>query len=124
MTGMIGVEQVEEHEDGSATYQFHLDNNCAKLLQEEGLKLVLYCAAAKLDLQVVYDFIEDHIRQQKEELTEYVFGVQDGETISPMTEEERKRAKEKEKANNVWRKCVSCGGPAQDKFCGFCLEEE
>ena len=99
MTGMIGVEQVEEHEDGSATYQFHLDNNCAKLLQEEGLKLVLYCAAAKLDLQVVYDFIEDHISQQKEELTEYIFGVQDGETIRPMTEEERKRAKEKEKAN-------------------------
>ena len=67
MTGVIGVEQVEEHEEGSATYQFHLDNNCAKLLQEEGLKLVLYCAAAKLDLQVVYDFIEDHIRHEKEE---------------------------------------------------------
>jgi hypothetical protein len=67
MTGMIGVEQVEEHEDGSATYQFRLDSNCAKLLQEEGLKLVLYCAAAKLDIQVVYDFIEDHIRYEKEE---------------------------------------------------------
>ena len=72
MAGVIGVEAVKEHEDGSATYQFHLDNNCAKLLQEEGLKLVLYCAAAKLDLQVVYDFIEDHIK--KDELTEYKFG--------------------------------------------------
>ena len=72
MTGMIGVETVEEHEDGSATYQFHLDNSCAKLLQEEGLKLVLYCAAAKLDLQIVYDFIEDHIK--RDELTEYKFG--------------------------------------------------
>ena len=71
---MIGVETVEEHEDGSATYQFHLDNSCAKLLQEEGLKLVLYCAAAKLDLQIVYDFIEDHIKQEKGELTEYIFG--------------------------------------------------
>ncbi len=49
MTGRIGVEQVEEHEDGSATYQFHLDGNCAKLLQEAGLKLVLYCADAQLD---------------------------------------------------------------------------
>jgi len=64
--GMIGVEQVEEHEDGSATYQFHLDGNCAKLLQEEGLKLVLYCAAAELDIQEVYDWIES-----KMELTEY-----------------------------------------------------
>jgi len=79
MTGMIGVEQVEEHEDGSATYQFHLDNDCAKLLQEEGLKLVLYCAAAKLDLQIVYDFIEDHIKYQKDELTEYEFGPNDDE---------------------------------------------
>jgi len=67
MTGVIGVEQVEEHEDGSATYQFHLDDKCVKLLQEEGLKLVLYCAAAKLDLQVVYDFIEDHIRYKTDE---------------------------------------------------------
>ena len=76
-TGMIGVEQVEEHEDGSATYQFHLDANCAKLLPEEGLKLVLYCAAAKLDLQVVYDFIEDHIKYETDELTEYEFGTKD-----------------------------------------------
>ena len=82
MTGVIGVEQVEEHEDGSATYQFHLDGNCAKLLQEEGLKLVLYCAAAKLDLQIVYDFIEDHIKYQKDELTEYVFGANDDENTS------------------------------------------
>jgi hypothetical protein len=44
--------------------------------------------------------------------------------ISPMTDEERKRAKQRKKANSVWRKCVSCGGPAQDNFCGFCLEEE
>ena len=82
MTGMIGVEHVEEHEDGSATYQFHLDNDCAKLLQEEGLKLVLYCAAAKLDLQIVYDFIEDHIKYQKDELTEYEFGANDDENTS------------------------------------------
>ena len=81
-SGMIGVEQVEEHEDGSATYQFHLDNDCAKLLQEEGLKLVLYCAAAKLDLQIVYDFIEDHIKYQKDELTEYKFGANDDEDTS------------------------------------------
>jgi dsRNA-specific ribonuclease len=38
------------------------------------LKLVLYCAAASLDLQVVYDFIEDHIKSKKDELTEYKFG--------------------------------------------------
>ena len=63
---MIGVERVEEHEDGSATYQFHIDEKCRTLLQEEGLRLVLYCAAAKLDIQVVYDFITDHIKYETE----------------------------------------------------------
>jgi len=23
-----------------------------------------------------------------------------------------------------WQTCVSCGGPAQNDMCGFCLEEE
>lgn len=64
--GLIGVEAVEEHEDGSATYQFHMDSHARGLLAEEGLKLVLYCAAAKLDMQVVYDFIEDHMRYEKD----------------------------------------------------------
>lgn len=79
MTDVIGVETVKEHEDGSATYQFHVDEHCRSLLQEEGLKLVLYCAAAKLDIGVVYDFIEDHIRISKDEdeLTEYKFGDSD-----------------------------------------------
>ena len=79
MTGMIGVETVEEHEDGSATFQFHFNEECRRLLAEEGLKLVLYCAAAKLDLQVVYDFIEDHIKYEADDLTEYKFGVEDKE---------------------------------------------
>ena len=61
MTGLIGVEQVEEHEDGSATYKFHMDADVRGLLAEEGLKLVLYCAAAKLDMGLVYDWIESQM---------------------------------------------------------------
>ena len=67
--GIIGVEQVEEHENGSATYQFHMDAHARGLLAEEGLKLVLYCAAAKIDMQLVYDFIEDHMRYENDEAT-------------------------------------------------------
>ena len=67
--GVLGVEQVEEHEDGSATYKFHMDAHARGLLADEGLKLVLYCAAAKLDIQVVYDFIEDHMRYENDEAT-------------------------------------------------------
>ena len=80
--GIMGVEQVEEHEDGSATYQFHMDAHCRGLLAEEGLKLVLYCAAANMDMQLVYDFIEDHIKYEKDELTEYKFGANDDENTS------------------------------------------
>jgi len=74
--GIIGVETVEEHEDGGATYKFHMDADCRSLLAEEGLKLVLYCAAAGLDMQVVYDFIEDHIKYEKDE---YKFGTEENE---------------------------------------------
>lgn len=66
--GILGVETVEEHEDGSATYNFHMDAHARGLLAEEGLKLALYCAAAKLDMGVVYDFIEDHIRYENDSL--------------------------------------------------------
>ena len=65
--GMIGVETVEEHKDGSATYKFHMDAHARGLLAEEGLKRVLYCAAAKLDMGLVYDFITDHMRYENDE---------------------------------------------------------
>ena len=42
--------------------------------------------------------------------------------IRDMTKEERQRAKEKEKANT--RKCLSCGGPAKNEWCEFCIQEE
>jgi len=100
--GILGVEAVEEHEDGSATYKFHMDAHCRGLLAEEGLKLVLYCAAANMDMQLVYDFIEDHIRYEKDELTEYKFGTTEHEP----------------------QKCVSCGNIAATDFCEFCLREE
>ena len=65
--GILGVETVEEHEDGSATYKFNMDAHTRKLLAEEGLRLVLYCAAAKMDMQVVYDFITDHMENNNDD---------------------------------------------------------
>lgn len=59
--GLIGVETVEEHEDGSATYNFHMDAHCRGILAEEGLKLVMYCAAANLDIQEVFDWISSKV---------------------------------------------------------------
>jgi len=73
-----------------------MDAHCRGLLAEEGLKLVLYCAAANMDMQLVYDFIEDHIKYEKDELTEYEFGTND---IRDMTDEERSRSKQREQIN-------------------------
>ena len=70
--GKIGVESVEEHEDGSATFTVQLDDGVREMLSSEGLKLILYCAAAKLDIQVVYDFIEDHIKYETDDLQKCV----------------------------------------------------
>ena len=67
MTGIIGVETIEEHEDGGAIFKFHMDAHARGLLAEEGLRLVLYCAAAKLDMGLVYDFIVDHMEYNKDE---------------------------------------------------------
>ena len=73
-TDKIIVETVDEHDDGSATFTVKLDEGVREDLASEGLKLVLYCAAAKMDLQSVYDFIEKHIRHEKDEPTEYKWG--------------------------------------------------
>jgi len=31
---------------------------------------------------------------------------------------------ESNRSKKKWQTCVSCGGPAQNDMCGFCLEEE
>lgn len=72
--GIISVEAVEEHEDGSATYQFQMDARTRALLADEGLKLLLYCAAAKMDMELVYEFIEDHIKYENDQ-----WDAQDGD---------------------------------------------
>lgn len=46
-----------EHEDGSATYSFDVDENAQKGLVKLGLELSLYCAAYQLDIQEVFDHI-------------------------------------------------------------------
>ena len=86
---VIGVESVEDHDDGSATFTVVVDENARSSLANEGLKLILYCAAANMDVQLVYDFIEDHIKYNNDE------------EIRPMTAEERQRAKEREEKNTV-----------------------
>lgn len=53
----IGVEATEEHEDGSATYSFMMDDVATKDITNLGLQFVLYCGAAKVDIQDALDWI-------------------------------------------------------------------
>ena len=112
--GTIGIACVEEHEDGSATYQLHMDEKAQALIIEEGIKFILHCAAAKMDIGDVYDWILSHMPPDEEEpeakLPEGRSPLSDDwfrektaafsyDEIRPMTDEERQRAKEREETN-------------------------
>ena len=47
---MIVIADTVEHEDGSATYTFDLDDASSKKITELGLELVITCAAYGLDI--------------------------------------------------------------------------
>ena len=124
---LITLERVKEHENGDATYTFDMSEAAEKSVMEEGLKLLLFCGVAKVDLQDVYDWIlaqgeikpeaklpegrtplsDDWFREKAAAFSfdEYgYYGENNGplpatEDIRPMTDEERQRAKEREEAN-------------------------
>ncbi len=56
-TGTMKVTALTEHQDGSATCTFDLDDNTAALAQELGLKLLIYCGATGTDLDFVFKSI-------------------------------------------------------------------
>jgi len=125
--GVIGVESVQEHEDGSATYKLHMDDKAQAMVIEEGIKFILHCAAAKVDIADVYDWIltlmppeeeaklpegrtplsDDWFREKAAAFNfdEYgYYGENNGplpptEKIREMNEQERQRSKEREQAN-------------------------
>jgi hypothetical protein len=51
----IGVDKVEEHDDGAATYTFAMDDKTTEALAKIGLEFTVFCAAYELDLQYVLD---------------------------------------------------------------------
>ena len=129
--GYIGLEHIEEHEDGGATYKLHMDAKAQAMVIEEGMKFIVHCAAAKMDIGDVYDWILSHMPPEEEpeaklpegrtpldddwfrekaaafSFDEYGFyGENNGplpptKDIRPMTDEERQRATERAKANDT-----------------------
>ena len=55
--GEMKVTDYKEHEDGSATVTFDMDDTTAALAQELGLKLLIYCGATGTDIDYVFDSI-------------------------------------------------------------------
>ena len=58
--GTLEISDVTEHEDGSATFEFTMDDKTKTLLAEVGLEVTIRCAAFGVDLQYLYDWIESH----------------------------------------------------------------
>lgn len=58
--GTILVEEVQEHDDGSATYTMLMDDQSRQLVINEGVRLIFSCAAYGVDLEDVYDWIASH----------------------------------------------------------------
>jgi hypothetical protein len=93
----ISLSECVEHEDGSVTYKVDMEDKARDTLVEEGLKLVLYCAAYEVDLGDVYDWIESQGKSI------------DIPKISEFTPEERQRAIERSVANGEQRGTHSAG---------------
>ena len=55
--GTMKVTALTEHEEGSATVEFELDDTTTALAQELGLKLLIYCGATGTNLDFVFDSI-------------------------------------------------------------------
>lgn len=62
----IGVEEVSENEDGSATYSFIMDDVAAKEITNLGLQFVLYCGAAQVDIQDALDWIINQAKGEED----------------------------------------------------------
>jgi hypothetical protein len=57
---MIVITDTVEHEDGSATYTFDIDDVSSKKITELGLEFILTCAAYGLDIQEALKVLADY----------------------------------------------------------------
>ena len=64
---MLKLEEVEHHENGDATYKFDMNERVAKDVAALGLKLLLYCGVAKVDVEDVFGWILSHSEGGKDE---------------------------------------------------------
>lgn len=83
----IVITDTVEHEDGSATYTFDMDDASSKKITELGLELILTCAAYGLDIQDALQVVANHgkmVQQEFDALEERVDGPYTAEDIGDM----------------------------------------
>jgi hypothetical protein len=61
---MIVITDTVEHEDGSATYTFDMDDASSKKITELGIELILTCAAYGLDIQDALTLISNYGKEK------------------------------------------------------------
>ena len=85
---MIVVTDVVEHEDGSATYTFDIDDASQKKVIELGLEFILTCAAYGLDIQDAFEDIRwaGEQRELKKKLMEDCDKEKDNEPLALPTD--------------------------------------
>jgi len=71
---MIEVSDVKEHDDGSATYTFDMDQESSDLITEVGLKLILLCGAADIPTEEVFDYLRKKADNRATETEETISG--------------------------------------------------
>ena len=60
----IVITDTVEHEDGSATYTFDMDDASSKKITELGIELILTCAAYGLDIQDALTLISNYGKEK------------------------------------------------------------
>jgi hypothetical protein len=63
---IVGVELVEEHEDGSATYNIHMNDTSRYELAKIGLDFVFVCAAYAIDLNSALEYLSTYKKETME----------------------------------------------------------
>ena len=58
--GEVRISNITDREDGGCNIEVDMDENVAVKMAHIGLEITLYCAAYKVDLQDVLDWISSH----------------------------------------------------------------
>lgn len=58
--GEVRIGNITDREDGGANIEVDMDENVAVKMAHLGLEITFYCAAYKVDIQDVLDWISSH----------------------------------------------------------------